>query len=103
MDIQKLLEKNLLVELGIEEAAPEIQEKVVSQFTETLLKKIMARIFDLLPEGKKDEFLKLQEAGDEEKLENFLKNNIPNFENLMTETIEAAKEEYQNIVEELTS
>lgn len=103
MDIQKLLEKNLLVELGIEEETPEIQEQVVSKFTETLIKKIMARIFELLPKEKKDEFLKIQETGDDEKMEIFLKNNIPNFENMMAETVETAKGEYQNIVEELTA
>ncbi len=100
MNFQEFLEKNLKIELGIKNLPQEIQNETIAQFTENLLKKIMTKIFVLLPADKKDEFLRLQEQ-ESEKIESFLNAHIPNFDKIMAETIESAKEEYREIVENL--
>lgn len=102
MDTENMLEKSLLIELGVEDAAPEVQEEVVTIFTETLLKKMLARAFDLLSPEQQNEFVALQEAGDEEKLNNFLQENIADLEKVMVEVRESTLAEFRNITEELT-
>lgn len=102
MTTEEILNKNLLVELGAEDADPEIQGEVINTFTETLLKKMLVKVFDLLPQEKQGEFIALQESGDGEKVENFLKENIADFDKAMAEVAESAKEEFRNIAEQIT-
>lgn len=102
MTNEELLIKNLLVELGVEDASPEVQEEVVTTFTETLLKKMLARVFELLSPEQQNEFVALREAGDEEKLNDFLQENIADLEKIMAEVRESALEEFRSITEELT-
>lgn len=102
MDTENMLEKSLLIELGVEDAAPEVQKEVVTTFTETLLTKMLARVFELLSPEQQNEFVALQEAGDEEKLNSFLQENIANLEKVMAEVRESALAEFRDITEELT-
>lgn len=102
MNDEELLIKNLLVSLGVEDADPEVQEKTVVNFTETLLKKISVKIFDTLSPENRDMFLLIQKTGDEVAVEDFLRENIPNFEQIMEEVREEALTEFRNIVGELT-
>lgn len=102
MTNEEILNKNLLVELGVEDADPEIQEDVINVFTETLFKKMIVRVFELLPAEKQAEFVAVQEGGDGEKVENFLKENIADFDKVMAEVAESAKEEFRGIVEQIT-
>lgn len=102
MTTEEMLDKNLLVELGVEDAAPEVQEEAITIFTETLLKNMLIRVFDMLPAEKQSEFTILQESGDSEKVESFLKENIADFDKVMAEVAESAKEEFRNIVEQIT-
>lgn len=99
---QNLLEKNLKAELGIDNLPNEIQEEVIEQFTEMLMKKIALKIFESLSEEKREEFLVVQSEGDEEKIQAFLAANIVNFERDINKIVEDAKEEYRSTVENLT-
>ena len=99
---QNLLEKNLKAELGIDSLPEEIQEEVVDQFTEVLMKKIALKIFESLSEERRSEFLSMQAEGDEEKIQAFLEANIVNFVKDTNQIIQDAKEEYKDIVVDLT-
>ena len=102
METEKILEKVLLTELGIEDAAPEVQESVFDSFMGAVIKKKLMRAFELLPEDKKGELIAMQDSDDSDKIEQFLKENIPDFDKVMAEIVESAKEEYRDTVEELT-
>lgn len=102
MEPENILEKGLLIELGIEDAALEVQESVLDSFMGAVIKKMLVRAFELLSEDKKVELIALRDSGDSEKVEQFLKENIPDFDKVMAEVVESAKEEYRDTVEELT-
>lgn len=102
MEIENILEKSIFVELGIEDASPEIQESVLDSFMGAVIKKILIRAVELLPEDKRGELVAMQDSGDSDKVEQFLKNNIPDFDKIMAEVVESSKEEHRNTVEELT-
>lgn len=102
MNNEELLIKNLLVSLGVEDADPEVQEETVAIFTETLLKKISVKISNVLSSEKQDIFLSIQKTGNEVAVEDFLRENIPDFEKMMEEIREEALTEFRNITEELT-
>ncbi|MBI3634434.1 MAG: hypothetical protein HY228_02335 [Candidatus Yonathbacteria bacterium] len=102
MNNEELLIKNLLISLGVEDADHQVQEETVAIFTETLLKKMLVRIPDILSPEKRDEFLAIQETGNEVAVVDFLRENIPDFEKMMEEIREEALAEFRNIAEELT-
>ena len=102
MEIENILGKTLLVELGIEDASQEVQESVLDSFMGAVIKKMLMRAFELLSEDKKDELIAMQDSGDSDKVEQFLKDNISGFDKIMVEIVEATKEEHRNTVEELT-
>lgn len=102
MTNEELLIKNLLVSLGVEDADPEVQEETVAIFTETLLKKIFVKISDTLSPEKQDVFLLIQKKGNEVAVEDFLRENIPDFEKMIEGVREEALAEFRNISEKLT-
>lgn len=102
MNNEELLIKNLLVSLGVEDADLDVQERTVAIFTETLLKKISVKISDTLSPEKQAMFLSIQNTGNEVAVEDFLREHIPDFEQMMVEVREEALTEFRNIVEALT-
>lgn len=102
MEIENIMEKSLFVELGIEDASPELQESILDSFMGAVIKKMLMRAFELLPEDKKGELVAMQDSGDTDKVEQFLKDNISDFDKIMAEVVESSKEEHRNTVEELT-
>ncbi|HAM95722.1 TPA: hypothetical protein DCP81_02145, partial [Candidatus Azambacteria bacterium] len=52
---------NIIDELGISDLPVEVQDRILSQFTENLVKSIALAIMERLPEDKREEFEKLSE------------------------------------------
>lgn len=102
MEIENILEKSLFVELGIEDASPELQESILDSFMSAVIKKMLIRAVELLSEEKKGDLIAIQDSGDTDKIEQFLKDNISDFDKIMAEVVESAKEEHRNTVEKLT-
>ena len=77
MDLTQLLNK----ELGLENLSQEEKEKIITRFGESLLKRIMFRIFQILSEQDRKNLEALQ-GGDEEKINQFLTEKIPDLEKI---------------------
>ncbi|HAQ05918.1 TPA: hypothetical protein DCP13_03970 [Candidatus Azambacteria bacterium] len=93
---------NIIDELGISDLPVEVQDRILSQFTENLVKSIALAIMERLPEDKREEFEKLSEAGEQEKINQFLTAQIPDYQNLVQNEVNSAKEEFKKIVESLS-
>ena len=74
---------NIIDELGISDLPVDAQDRIISQFTENLVKSIALAIMERLPEDKRGEFEKLSEAGEQEKINQFLTAQIPDYQNLL--------------------
>ncbi|MDO8443254.1 MAG: hypothetical protein Q7S81_03315, partial [bacterium] len=103
MDLTQLLNK----ELGLENLSQEEKEKIISRFGESLLKRMIFRIFKLLSEQDRKNLEALQGgepadapsspkasdgrskamAGKEEKINKFLTEKVPNLENIKEEEL----------------
>ncbi len=92
----------ILQELGIDGLPIEMQDRILSKFTENLIKQIGLKIFPLIPEADRDAFEKLSSQGDVEAINNFLKEKIPDCEHIITAEVNQAKEDFKKTLQELS-
>lgn len=95
MDLTQLLNK----ELGLENLSQEEKEKIIVRFGESLLKRIIFRIFQLLSEQDRKTLEGLQ-GGDEEKINKFLTEKIPDLEKIREEESMALMNDFKEFVKE---
>jgi len=97
----KKLPQTILEELGLKDLPEETQIKLLTQMTESVLKRITIKVLERLSEEDRKEFEKLQAAGDPEKVNQFLTAKIPNYEQLVQEIVTEFKEEMKTNIEAL--
>lgn len=97
----KTLQQNILQELGLQDLPEATQIKLLTQMTESVLKRITVRVLEQLSEQDREEFDKLQASGDAEKVDQFLKAKIPNYEQMLKEVVAEFKEEMKANIETL--
>lgn len=92
---RNLLEANIIEELGLESLPEERKIAIVQMMTDLVQKRVMLRIMEILSEAEKDEFEKLLKEKGEGAPEaaEFLKEKIPNLDEIVKEEIIKVKEE----------
>ncbi|MEK7478523.1 MAG: DUF5663 domain-containing protein [Patescibacteria group bacterium] len=95
MNLTQLLNK----ELGLENLSQEEKEKIITRFGESLLKRIMFRIFQILSEQDRKNLEALQ-GGDEEKINQFLTEKIPDLEKIREEESMALMDDFKAFIKE---
>jgi nicotinate-nucleotide pyrophosphorylase len=78
--IDRLMEAKGLAD----ESDPEMTAKIKADLEEMLNRKIDAVILENMPEDKLEEFEKIIDEDDAEKLKNFVSQNIPNLDEVIT-------------------
>jgi|SRR3989344_9137687 len=78
--MQDDLVHTLGTELGITDLSPEEQERLIASFGEVALKAATVAVLEKVPEGKREEFATLAEAGDPVALSSFLDTEVPGHE-----------------------
>ncbi len=96
MDLQEL-KQIIIKEIGIATLSSDAQDKILEKLGGNIVKRLSLAILKNLPEEARPEFEKISAAGDEIKLREFLKNTIPNFEELTQKTIKETIDEYKKI------
>jgi len=83
---QKEILKNASETLGISKFPQDVQEQIVTRLGENITKRIMLALLKNLPEDKMGEFDEVQKSGDDEKMQAFLRENVPNVDELVQKT-----------------
>jgi len=91
------LRQIILKDLRMDSLSVEIQDKILEKLGGNIIKRISLAVLKALPEEARPEFEKISGSGDEIKIQEFFKNTIPNFEELMYKTIKETIEEYKQI------
>jgi len=97
----KTIQQNILQELGLQDLPEATQIKLLTQMTESVLKRITIKVLEQLSETDRHELDKLQAVGDSEKINEFLKAKIPNYEQIVQEIVAEFKEEMKANIETL--
>jgi len=80
--MQDELTKAIAVDLGIADLPVNQQQELIAQFGEVALKAATLSVVGKLADDKKEEFMKLAEAGDPAALKEFLDREVPGHEDL---------------------
>ena len=97
MDNQQI-QKTLMEELGLQDIPQDKQEELIIKMTEVLLKRIFLETMEKLDDSGKEEYQKIAEGESvtPEKMEEFLKLKISNYDGLVQKVVEEFKEEMKN-------
>lgn len=95
----KTLQENIVQELGLEGLPEKTQIELLTMMTESLLKRITVRILEQLPESEKEEFDRVREGEDMEKINTFLQEKVPNYDQMLQEILAEFKEEMKAHIE----
>ncbi len=80
--MQDELTKAIAADLGITDLGVEEQQALIAQFGEVALKAATLAVVEKLPEGKREEFTTLAEAGNPAALKAFLDAQVPGHEEI---------------------
>ena len=80
--MQDELTKAIAGDLGITDLPIDQQQELIAQFGEVALKAATLSVVEKLSDDKKEEFMKLAEAGDPSALKTFLDREVPGHEDL---------------------
>ncbi|MCL5017566.1 MAG: hypothetical protein M1155_02830 [Patescibacteria group bacterium] len=94
------LAQELKNSLNLEKLSQSEQEEIISDFGETLLKRIILRIYEVLSEQDKKD-LEILTGGDEEKINEFLKNKVSNIEQIRNEELSALISDFKEFAKDI--
>jgi len=103
MKPQDELRKNIAEELGITSMPPEAQEQVIGKLGELALKQVAINALEQLPEEKRAEFDALTKSEDPEKMQTFLAEHIPNFNEMVDQTVKEEVTKFKQYAQEMSS
>ncbi len=92
---------DLLEEFDLKDLPEETQTQIIQSMTESLLKRITLRILEELSEEERDEFEKVRESNDADKTEEFLREKISNYDEIVEGVAKDFKEEMDGYLKEL--
>lgn len=95
------LKENIIKELAIDQLPPEKQQAVLASMTEAVLKRITIKVLETLPDDAKKDFEKVCASKDADQVTQFLKDRVPDYEELISKEIVGFKKEMREIVEQL--
>jgi hypothetical protein len=92
------LQKELLEELGLSSLPPDKQEEILIKMTEVLLKRIFVETMEKLSEADRQAYEKMvDEKSDPEKIGEFLKEKVLNYDEMVQKIIVDFKEEMKKV------
>lgn len=89
---------DLTKELGLENFTEEEKSELLAQFTDSLLKRLVVRVYSKLKREEQAEFDRLAESGDSEKINSFLAEKIPDMTQVRDEEVSALLAEMKEFI-----
>lgn len=104
MDLQELANIDLIKELGLDTLSQNQQEELLLQVGEVIQQRIILRIVDEMKDEDKDRFTALLDKSDEnpDEVEEFLKEKVPNLDQISVEEIGRYKGELLELIKNIT-
>ena len=85
-------------ELDLKDLTEEDRQKILVQVTDSLLKRLIIRVYDKLTEADQKEFDKLAEMGNAEKVDEFLRTKVPDLDEIRDEELEGLISEMKDLL-----
>ncbi|MBI4121131.1 MAG: hypothetical protein HY457_02660 [Parcubacteria group bacterium] len=101
--LQSNLQSKIATELGVGNLPPESQKRIIARLGEIILQRATMNILDVLPEEKRGEFGKLAAGDDQSAVEAFLKQFVPNADELVNAAIKQEVEAFKGFKAQLAA
>ncbi len=85
--MQEDIQKQVAADLGIAHLPDDKQKELIAQFGEVALKAATLAVLGKLSEDKRNEFMKLAEAGDSSAVQTFLDAEVPGHEDMAKQAV----------------
>lgn len=95
------LQQNILEELGVDQLPPDRQSEILSAITELLLKRLTMKVLENLSAEQQTEFETVCASKDNDRVMNFFKENVPDYENLIETEIGEFRQDMKEVVDSL--
>jgi hypothetical protein len=95
------IQQNIIKELGLENLPEDKQTELLTTMTESVLKRITIAVLERLSEEDKKEFDKVRETDDPDKINEFLRTKIDNYDQMVEKIIKEFKEEIKTAMQDL--
>jgi len=89
---------DLVQELNLQDFTEEEKNQVLAQFTDSLLKRLILRVYDKFSADEQQEFDRLAKSGDNEKVNKFLTDKIPDLDEIRNEEMRDLAEEMKSFL-----
>lgn len=101
-----ILQKNIMEELGFENLPEDKKEEISLRVSKIIYQNIMIRVVETLSEEQRDEFNKLldediKEGEESDKILEFLRSKIENFDDIVAEEVVRFKKESVDVMQDL--
>ena len=100
MDPQQIIGKGreaLIKELNLGELSEEDQNKILDELAQKLLRRVLLKLFDLMPEGERDNFQNLLKSSEAE-AQTLVQKYIPNSSEIIGAELRAGIDEHKRLV-----
>lgn len=87
------LPQNIIQELGLDGLPEDKQIGLLTTMTESVLKRITIKILEKLTDAERQEFEEKQKTADPKQMDEFLRSKIPDYDQMLLETVNEFKEE----------
>src|SRR3989344_555544 len=102
MTIDEFLKTSVVDLVGLESAPESVKRECLVKASQMTLERIVGRIDGILPEAKKEEFYRVfGDEGNDDDMQKFIKENVPNFEEIVGEETARVKVDLVKAAEEL--
>ncbi|KKS65422.1 MAG: hypothetical protein UV40_C0006G0002 [Parcubacteria group bacterium GW2011_GWA1_42_7] len=82
---------------------PEKKEEFLDSIAELIIKRVLVRVLENIPDNERAAFDEVCAAGDHEKINAFLEEKVPGYEKLAAEEIKKTKEEINQTAQMIMS
>lgn len=100
MDTKKI-QQNIIEEFGLKDLPEEKQTELLTAMTESVLKRITVKTLERLSDEDRSEFDKLKETDEPDKIVEFLREKISDYDQMVENIIKEFKEETKGTMGEL--
>ena len=90
---------DLVQELNLQDFTEEEKNQVLAQFADSLLKRLILRVYDKFSAEEQQEFDRLANGDDSEKVNQFLSEKIPDLDEIRNEEMKGLVEEMKSFIQ----
>lgn len=98
-NMPKKIKDDIIKELELDKLPSEKKEEIIDSLAELIIKRVLVRVLENIPDSDRAAFDEVCDGGDAEKINGFLEEKVSDYQGLVADEIKKTKEEINQTVE----